>query len=1216
MALIVSALAAGLLSAPAHAAPAANPSPQSPPAAERSPTERAAATGTPVEVISERTEYSRTTANPDGTYTLTQSVTPQRMKHADGSWRELDTTLERRPDGTVGPRAAAVGLSFSGGGDGKDMVRLSGGKGSVTLGWPGRLPAPILQEATATYPEVLPGVDLRLTATTEGYHEVLIVKSAQAAVNPALDEVSLPVTSDGLTVAPGEGGGLRAFDEDGNTVFSGPPGLMWDSAGSATPPPVARSSRPARTAAATEADTAPGMGDASAELPIRVGAGAVAVTPDLGLLRGPDTVYPVYIDPSMGLGVSERTVLSSNGSRFPDFTGDLGVGRCYRVGPYYCDADHTNRMYFEFGPASLVGKYVIDATFRAYETWSFSCTPHWIQLWRTENISAATRWPGPQQLDLMGDRQVSAGRGDHCTPAQPDRWIEFNDAPSEPEENLTKTVRAFADGRFTRLTLMLRAQDENNADAWKRFKENAEIQVVYVLKPGAPTDDGVIPGNGDIQGCSTTDQKPVIATRLDPMFQGRVRTSVAPKPGLEEQGSLRAHFWYERKMPDGTWQADRLNVPTSGYLVHGDLARPRLPGGVDGALYRVRSLTQSFWTYEGITTAISSGYRRWCYFKLDTVAPSEPRVTATGVYQECVSSNDCPALGGPGVRGSFRIRPNIADDDITGYRWRLRTERGAALESGTDVTIEPRPTTAGIQVLEVEAIDVRERTSVPALFRFRVRPAEGAVGRWHFDDGTPGSGVVTAADSATVGVRRPITLRQGAGVADWSALGRGGTGDHSLRLNDDVTDPARQTAYADTSAPPVNTRDSFTVSAWVRLNDDGKTRVVASAPGAENTAAFNLFYSGSAKKWVFNRGVADSATPAYVSSLAETANPPLRVWTHLAGVFDTQGDTRNSNDTIQLYVNGRPQGAPVVVDAANPAYIPWASSVGMRVGASKAGEHLVGRIDELAVWQRPLTDDEVAEESRYEVAGIPATELVAYWDTASAAGGKVPELSPYAPGPMDLSASGAVADPDENEVRLDGASGHLSTTGPVVDETGSFTVTAAVKLDADKMLGLPVGGRAQVLGQAAAVGRESTWALWVERISAAPDGFQWKFGRTSTDGSGRVVATASAPSGEAAEFDTWVQVTGVYDATAIVENGPVGALRLYLGAVPQPSLDDESVFFSDPQHGAGAISAGRGGAKGVTGHHLPGAIREMRVWTGAMARDQILDKVMGTPGAE
>lgn len=38
--------------------------------------ERAAASGEPVEDVAQRTAYSTTLANPDGTFTLTQSTTP------------------------------------------------------------------------------------------------------------------------------------------------------------------------------------------------------------------------------------------------------------------------------------------------------------------------------------------------------------------------------------------------------------------------------------------------------------------------------------------------------------------------------------------------------------------------------------------------------------------------------------------------------------------------------------------------------------------------------------------------------------------------------------------------------------------------------------------------------------------------------------------------------------------------------------------------------------------------------------------------------------------------------------------------------------------------------------------------------------------------------------------------------------------------------------
>lgn len=89
---------------------------------EQSASERAAATGEPVEVTAARTEYSNTVANPDGTFTLTQSTQPQRARAEDGTWTDVDVTLEKRADGSVGPKAAVVDMSFSGGGSGSGLL--------------------------------------------------------------------------------------------------------------------------------------------------------------------------------------------------------------------------------------------------------------------------------------------------------------------------------------------------------------------------------------------------------------------------------------------------------------------------------------------------------------------------------------------------------------------------------------------------------------------------------------------------------------------------------------------------------------------------------------------------------------------------------------------------------------------------------------------------------------------------------------------------------------------------------------------------------------------------------------------------------------------------------------------------------------------------------------------------------------------------------------
>ncbi|GAA2923489.1 hypothetical protein [Streptomyces enissocaesilis] len=275
--------------APARFSPALGP------VSEQSASERAVQSGEAVAVTAATTEYTTTVANPDGTFTLTQSTQPQRARTEDGTWAGIDTTLVTRADGTVGPKNAVVDLSFSGGGNGSQMVRLGVGEKVLGLGWPGTLPKPALAGATATYANVpVDDVDLQLTATAEGYREVLVVKTAQAAASPELQQVRLSTVGEGLSVVPGEGGGVRAVDADGNAVLRGPAGQMWDSAGDddtqGGPEPqllrAAQEPQPQSQQESGRDPATPGQGDASAELPVEVRDGSISVVPDQDLLRG------------------------------------------------------------------------------------------------------------------------------------------------------------------------------------------------------------------------------------------------------------------------------------------------------------------------------------------------------------------------------------------------------------------------------------------------------------------------------------------------------------------------------------------------------------------------------------------------------------------------------------------------------------------------------------------------------------------------------------------------------------------------------------------------------------------------------------------------------------------------------------------------------------------------------------------------------------------
>lgn len=131
---------------------------------------QAARTGVRVEVASETTETSVTFVLPDGSRQVEAAAGPIRVRK-DGAWVPVDTTLRVTADG-VRPVAVPGERRFSAGGQGP-MARLGAGGGgdarSLEFGWVGSLPAPVLSGDTATYPDVLPGVDLVLTATRKGF---------------------------------------------------------------------------------------------------------------------------------------------------------------------------------------------------------------------------------------------------------------------------------------------------------------------------------------------------------------------------------------------------------------------------------------------------------------------------------------------------------------------------------------------------------------------------------------------------------------------------------------------------------------------------------------------------------------------------------------------------------------------------------------------------------------------------------------------------------------------------------------------------------------------------------------------------------------------------------------------------------------------------------------------------------------------------------------
>ncbi|WP_329274393.1 LamG domain-containing protein [Streptomyces sp. NBC_01451] len=471
-----------------------------------------------------------------------------------------------------------------------------------------------------------------------------------------------------------------------------------------------------------------------------------------------------------------------------------------------------------------------------------------------------------------------------------------------------------------------------------------------------------------------------------------------------------------------------------------------------------------------------------------------------------------------------------------------------------------------------------------------------AIGKWHFDES---GGVAMDSSTAVEADQDNATLSaSGASRDDRGRRGlitRDGIG---AELPNPVTDTALtldgSAGYAETAGPVVDTQASYTVSAWARIAAaPTHDYAVVSQVGTDATASgFSLHYSAEYKGWVFDRHWRDAAGASHiVSSYAERTSIPFGVWTYVAGAYDA--DAR----TIQLYVNGLAQGEPVTLDTGLPTAADGPFMMGRTLYTP--GDHtdyFGGQIDEVHAWTRRLDDDEVKLDARLLLDnGYEATELVAAWNAAGASGSSLADTASGYGRSLDLSGGASL---DGDALVLDGVDGAATASGPLVDETGSFTVMTSVSLDSAALADKPIGHIAQVLGQSAPDG--SAWGFWYqlsgteynpETDTETKVGI-WKFGRINADGTftGAKSDEVSVPD------DNPVRMTGVYDA-------PSGAVIFYLG------VNQQGTEYTYPAIvGTGDFAVGKGRVGSGWGHYLRGSVTDVRIWAGAMRNaNQIAD---------
>ncbi|WP_328319249.1 LamG domain-containing protein [Streptomyces sp. NBC_00388] len=551
------------------------------------------------------------------------------------------------------------------------------------------------------------------------------------------------------------------------------------------------------------------------------------------------------------------------------------------------------------------------------------------------------------------------------------------------------------------------------------------------------------------------------------------------------------------------------------------------------------------------------------------LALDAPSVTSTD-YPEC-GQGSCASHGGIGVPGVFTVTTTSADIVKLTYTLNGSRQQTRTVPAGTTSTaLTLTPDQLGVNVLEVAAWDAAGHTSPSRAYDFSVAQGAPQTGNWSFDEGSG----ATAADSAGA---HPAALMGGAGWSGQARLGKALTTDGTK-------------GYATVAGAGPDTSASFTVSGWARLTGTSHNAVVAAQAGVHGSA-FALYYSASYKAWVFNRSASDSATPTLVRSVS-TATPATGVWTHLTGVYDA------SARTIQLYVNGAPQGQPVAVTT------PWKAGGGLQIGRGQYGgaftDYFPGQLDEIRTWARALGPDEIAglEAEDDPETGQPRPALAADWELDEPSGTTGADSSGYGHPATLSSGSSFATDNDGGKggvLSLDGAKGYATAHGPLVDAQGDFTIAAWVRLDPAALSDTSKSHTMRIAGQGG-TSRDS-WGLWYTQASGLSQGM-WVFGRTSKDTAGATTVTDPVSIESARLVDprgAWTMITGTYDSAH-------RQLQLYVNGVRQ----NDGVTFDSPWQATGDFSVGRGRLPGGGyGDAAAGLVDGVRVWTGLVGAPDI-----------
>ncbi|WP_335986724.1 LamG-like jellyroll fold domain-containing protein [Glycomyces sp. MUSA5-2] len=1013
----------------------------------------------------QRSEFGTVVALPSGGLKAQIGVEPIQALDESGEWAPIDTTLEIASDGSVRPVNITEEVAFSAGGAAPLATVDYGSAGVFALAWPGELPEPVLDGPQAVYADVMAGVDLVVEATAQGFRYDLVVADAEAAANPDLEAIVFDVEATGVEVAESASGSVEV-SVDGQAEMASGEALMWESPagsdGTATVPDLTL---------ITDTPTDPDQEVAPVDVALE--SADLVLRPDLELLRGADTRYPVVIDPQWDGGIQDNLWGLVN-TKYPDSTfyrgkntsgdyfmsntstyGNAGAGQtCDSWSELTCySSTYDMRSMFRMDTDTITqNDYRVPSkgVFKIVQRHSASCSNGAARIYRTGGYNADDTWnTQPSWNEYVAIS--SANNGALCDGSA---YVSFN---------VTSMVQMAEDNEWANLTLGLRAPDESPSPdllQWNRFDSyTAVLEITYDVIPYTVTK---LQLNG--ASCTAVSADTPWITDRTPELSGLVRSSDATVKWtmqVKESGSNETPFYeYTSGALTSNYRQSRT-VPTSPVLG-------------DGVYY---------WHAKGISATNSSLTSSWsspCRFKLDGTKPSTPSVT--------------PGAEAPyAVGDTLSLTLQSTDSTVNGvssgiarfeYSWQTNTYDQSLASTGT-ATLTRANLTAGRHVLYVRAVDAAGNASDAKTYTFFAGndiPAT-PMAAWRFEGDT--------ADDTGEG--HHLTLAAGDAVA--YTTDRDGRPNSALAL-DGAT-------CLHTGDGVIFTSGAYSLTAWVRLDTVDNTTERPLAQIGDSGAGFQVWYSASANLWYFS--VLDADQNWYSIGAAPTA--ALGEWEHIAATYDPDAQI------TRLYLGG------TLVAERTAAFTPWNAASDFGVGCkpdASATTAVNGAIDQVGVWQGLLTDAQI----QAAMTDLPGASVQADWtfrDDGTDESGHGRNL--------DTDGLTVGSDPyhrPSGSVELDNST-CLEYPEPVVSTDRSVTIASWVKFD--------ISGESDTI---AAIAGVNNAAIVLRKLTSDQIQLRITSSDNLEDGTATAPTVYSRTTAADAPLSPgeWYHVAGTYDAAA------------------------------------------------------------------------------------